>query len=291
MYHRIGSTIAGDPWEMTVSPENFELQVQQVALTRTPFPISEFVDRLVLNTLPDDAIAITFDDAYHDNLKLAKPILDRYRVPATIFVAPAFLDKAVFWWDKLQHIVWTSPRIPASIRIELEGRLIDFVFDAEDRRAQALSTLWAAMRDLEPACREEAIDRIGERLDARSVQCDFRPMTRGELKEVASGDVEIGAHTVNHAWLPALEPAAKRREILDSLTLCKELVGYAPRCFSYPYGAFDADTREIVREAGFLGACTVSAALVSPGCDRLALPRIAAPNDLQRFQQAICHAT
>jgi peptidoglycan/xylan/chitin deacetylase (PgdA/CDA1 family) len=287
MYHRVGSSDSGDPWGMTVSPHNFEVQVRWIASARTPLPLSEFARRLTTGTLPPDAIAVTFDDAYFDNLSVAKPILDRYHVPATLFVAPGFLGKAAFWWDRLQHMVWTSPALPATLDLTLGGRQVAFVFDAEDRQANALAALWAAIRDLDEHIRDETLDSLKQLLCASDYHNAFRPMTRDELKQMASGAVEIGAHTVHHAWLPALETAAKQREVLESLALCTELAGYAPQCFSYPYGAFDAESREIVQNAGFLAACTVAASVVSSGSDPLALPRITAPDNMERFKRAM----
>lgn len=284
MYHRVGSSEGGDPWDMTVSPDNFESHVEQIASTRTSFALSEFIKRLLVGTLPNDAVAITFDDAYHDNLSVAKPILDRYKTPATVFVAPALLDRAVFWWDRLQQLIWTSAQIPSSLTVPINGHQVDFDLNVNDRRAHALSTLWTAMRDLGHESRDEALGHLEAVLGVSIGRWNFRPMTSTELKELASGNIEIGAHTVNHAWLPALDSATKQREIYNSLALCTQLVGYKPRCFSYPYGAFDEETRKIVESAGFLGACTVVNAPVSPGCDRLTLPRVRAQNHRGLFR-------
>jgi peptidoglycan/xylan/chitin deacetylase (PgdA/CDA1 family)/SAM-dependent methyltransferase len=284
MYHRVGPSEGGDPWEMTVSPENFESHVEEIASKRTPFPISEFISRHMVGTLPDDAVAITFDDAYHDNLAVAKPILDRYKAPATIFVAPGLLDTPVFWWDRLQQVIWQSAHIPSSLTVPMNGRQVEFDFRADDRRAHALSTLWTAMRDLAHESRDDVLAHLESLLGSPASRWDFRPMTSAELKELASGNIEIGAHTVNHAWLPALDAATKQREIFGSLALCTQLVGYKPRCFSYPYGAFDEETRKIVESAGFLGACTVVDAHVSRGCDRLTLPRVRARNERTLFR-------
>ena len=48
--------------------------------------MSQFVQRLERGTLPMDAVAITFDDGYVDNLREATPRLEAADVPATLFV-------------------------------------------------------------------------------------------------------------------------------------------------------------------------------------------------------------
>ena len=53
----------------------------------------------------DFAISITFDDGYQDNINLALPILEKYNVPAAIFVIARFLNKKDFmWW----YFLWEN---------------------------------------------------------------------------------------------------------------------------------------------------------------------------------------
>lgn len=72
-----------DAWGLAV---NFEQQMRVLRAHRRPLPMSEFVQRLCLGTLPDRAVGITFDDGYIDNLLNAKSILRRYEIPATFFL-------------------------------------------------------------------------------------------------------------------------------------------------------------------------------------------------------------
>jgi peptidoglycan/xylan/chitin deacetylase (PgdA/CDA1 family) len=85
MYHRVAEPLC-DPWGLAVSPIHFEQQMRVLRAHRTPLPMSEFVQRLCLGTLPDRAVGITFDDGYIDNLLNAKSILRRYEIPATFFL-------------------------------------------------------------------------------------------------------------------------------------------------------------------------------------------------------------
>ena len=55
-------------------------------------------------TLPLDAVALTFDDGYVDNLVFGKPRLEAADLPATVFLATGYIDRfEPFWWDELQH--------------------------------------------------------------------------------------------------------------------------------------------------------------------------------------------
>src|SRR5687767_7178597 len=80
MYHRIARPSA-DPWGLAVRPDHFEEHLSVLRRRRSPLPMSEFVTRLEHATLPADAVAVTFDDGYVDNLLHAKPRLAAAAVP------------------------------------------------------------------------------------------------------------------------------------------------------------------------------------------------------------------
>src|SRR5438309_2356455 len=108
MYHRV-AFVQNDPWGLAVDPERFEEQIAYAKQHRSPMSVDEFVERLRSKSLPADAVAVTFDDGYRDNLVNAKPVLARYGVPATLFLATGFVDQdAPFWWDELATMILAS---------------------------------------------------------------------------------------------------------------------------------------------------------------------------------------
>ena len=49
-------------------------------------------------------ITITFDDGYKDNLDYALPILEKFKVPATVYVTTRFLEGDTWmWWYELKE--------------------------------------------------------------------------------------------------------------------------------------------------------------------------------------------
>ena len=73
-YHRIADEPV-DPWGLAVSPTHLEEQLEVVRRTRQPLPLTDFVRGLAAGSLPADAVALTFDDGYVDNLLVGKPRL------------------------------------------------------------------------------------------------------------------------------------------------------------------------------------------------------------------------
>ena len=51
-------------------------------------------------------IVITFDDGYNDNLLHALPVLEKYQVPASIYITTRFLEEhAWMWWYELKEAI------------------------------------------------------------------------------------------------------------------------------------------------------------------------------------------
>ena len=82
-------------------------------------------------------------------------------------------------------------------------------------------------------------------------------METSQIKEIAkSGLIEIGAHTVNHAYLKGLPYGKAFFEINKSKEELSLLIGSPIVSFAYPYGGFDNQSIEIVKKSGFKTAVT-----------------------------------
>lgn len=90
-YHHVSDKT---PASTSISPQQFKAHMQYLVENNfTVVPLSSVVNQIVKKQeIIDKTIVITFDDAYLDILTNAKPILDEYGFPYTIFVNPAILD-------------------------------------------------------------------------------------------------------------------------------------------------------------------------------------------------------
>lgn len=80
MYHSVGTRVPGDYLERySISPGLFQQQMNHLS---EHFPIKKFTDVGV----HENAIAVTFDDGFADNLDIASPVLVDLNIPFTIFV-------------------------------------------------------------------------------------------------------------------------------------------------------------------------------------------------------------
>jgi peptidoglycan/xylan/chitin deacetylase (PgdA/CDA1 family) len=99
-YHRIAD-VDQDPQKLCVAPDVFEAHLQFLTAHYEVVSLSVLLERLQEKNLTGKEAVITFDDGYRDNLQNALPLLEKYQIPATIFITTAYLgEQANFAWDQ-----------------------------------------------------------------------------------------------------------------------------------------------------------------------------------------------
>jgi peptidoglycan/xylan/chitin deacetylase (PgdA/CDA1 family) len=292
MYHRI-ATPAVDPWGLSVSPERFAEQVHAFRQRRTILSMDTFVMRLRSASLPRNAMALTFDDGYMDNFQLAKPILEKAGVPATIFLTTARIGTTEqFWWDELAHMVLLSTEsVRTKVTMETERLPIDLppgdplvepraAWRAWDEPVTARETmyltLWRALRHCGLESRATAMAELRASFGTARPSPDSLPMRAEDVGGLASNMISVGAHGQTHQPLTSLPPSARLDEIQRSRSEAEELSRQPVTGFAYPHGDRDAATIDMVKRAGFDWACsTHEAPIDTANADRYDLPRIA----------------
>jgi peptidoglycan/xylan/chitin deacetylase (PgdA/CDA1 family) len=294
MYHRVAFA-RHDPWGLAVDPERFEEQIAYVKHHRTPMRMEELVDRLRSKTLPANAVAVTFDDGYRDNLVNAKPVLARHGVPATLFLATGFINQNTpFWWGELATMILASTQTMRDQQVwageavtldwgEAERSDIAGGWRASDEprtaRQKAYLAIWRRLQRATAEERDVAMNALRRRLGMAQDPLG-KPMNSDEIRAFLSdGLVELGAHTVTHPALTLLSRLESRREIDGSGHRCRELATKCVNGFAYPYGDMSSEVRSDVARLGFSWACSTEGGFVDgKQPDIYALPRIAVPN-------------
>ena len=86
LYHHVSSST---PASTSISPETFKSHMEYLETHHTVVPLQDVVSAIQNNTtLPEKAVAITFDDGYANILDNAHPILAEMDFPYTVFINP-----------------------------------------------------------------------------------------------------------------------------------------------------------------------------------------------------------
>lgn len=100
-------------------------------------------------------------------------------------------------------------------------------------------------------------------------------MDVNQIKELGSDPLcTIGAHTCSHPHLSGLSKEEQRHEIEECKTDLEHLLGRPVRHLAYPYGDYNQETLQIVRQLGFETAVTTSGRSVRNDAKLLELDRV-----------------
>ncbi|HKZ05053.1 MAG TPA: glycosyltransferase [Methylomirabilota bacterium] len=278
-YHRVLPVRAAQTYAlppMAMPRDEFDAQMGHLARHYAPLPLAEAAERLARGSLPKRAVAVTFDDGYGDNYRHAFPILKKHGVPATIFVVTGALDRRTsFWWDAVAAAVDRLAHQSAADRNHLPTWLTACLAPL---RAGALSREVARgiIRRLNALERQERERSVAALLAAApgAGGAGDDLLTWDQVREMHRGGVEVGSHTVSHAFLDELAPAEARREIEESLERLATELGAPARLFAYPRGRMAEPLRALLLDAGVLAAVTTELGDNRPGADLLALHRL-----------------
>lgn len=235
-------------------------------------PLSEAVDRLGRGALPPRAAAITFDDGYADNLLHAVPILRRYGLQASFFIATGFLNGGRMWNDTIiESVRGTSCSVLDARFLGLDELPLGTV---EERRA-ALGKLIPTIKHKPGAQRTDAVAQLAEVCGVALP--DDLMLSSDQVRTMRDQGMSIGAHTVAHPILATLDETTATREMADSRDFLQGLLGERIGLFAYPNGKLGADYRvehvRIARKLGFDAAVSTNPGACARASDPYQLPR------------------
>lgn len=283
MYHALredDGDHAGLPLEtISVSVRAFTLQLRYVRKHYNVISLTQLVDAMEGRArIPERALVITFDDGYMNNYTLAFPLLRRFGVPATVFLATEFVDRGTpFWWDLVRFAVMSTRG--QSLNLDINGRESLLSLATAHERGDAGTKLIERLGQLNGRGRESALRALCVALDVDPARFPIgdtavQPLTWRAVREMALGGIEFGSHTVSHAILPRCDSETLAAELEESRAIIEKKVGASCRLFCYPNGDLDIETRRAVMKAGYRCAVTAVPGMVSLDDDPYLLKRM-----------------
>jgi peptidoglycan/xylan/chitin deacetylase (PgdA/CDA1 family) len=289
VYHRFSR----QPRARYISSQQFAEQMEfLVANEITVLPLTDIVRGLTSGgSLPRNVVALTVDDGYSDFYDIAFPILQRFALPATIFVPTDFVDGRVWLWpDLIRHILgntrassvtWSAGR--AQQTLPLGG-------------AEQIENAWSAIAEhclqLDSAERRPFIFALAGRLGVPIPAVpdeDHRPLSWEQLRHVSRHGIEVGAHSCSHPRLALESPQRQIREITECKARLEEMLQRPARHFCYPHGGrfdYNLQSKALVKAAGYESAA-VCFEDGHPVRDVLELRRYSIGESILDFQKAV----
>ena len=303
LYHRVAK-LKSDPQLLSVTPGHFAEHLEHLREHYHPISLNELAKAIEEKRVPNRAVAITFDDGYVDNLRNAKPLLEKYEIPSTVFVTSGYVGQnREFWWDELERLLLLPESLPDSLTVTINNKIYSWNTESQEKdfdyekyrqwnvtmteiptsRNQAYIDLCNLLRPMDNSSREEILNQIINWAGLENTcRPDYRAMSADEVRSlIDDGLIEVGGHTQTHPVLASLSPHDQVKEIEGSKKFLEAIIGQPVTTFSYPYGGlsdYTMDTVAIVQNSGFSCVCSNFPGVVLKGSDCFQLPRFLVRN-------------
>ncbi len=97
------------------------------------------------------------------------------------------------------------------------------------------------------------------------------------LKIAMKDGIEIGNHTHSHAYFLNESTTTRYKTFKDEIELSQSIIqknlNFTPVTFTYPYGEFDIEMKNIAKQVGFNAAAAQNSGVVHSGTDLFMCPR------------------
>lgn len=229
-------------------------------------------------TLKKLVVHLSFDDGYLDNFTLAYPILKKYDIPFSVFIASDLIDneKPFMWWYMIEAII--NFKLPVSFDKYL------FSITAEEYIRETGSNIFAKFRAFIIEHLDKDKTYFEEKISGYFLQMPAVPLPKmmrwNEINDMLlSGLCEIGVHTVTH---PRFKNISNEKRIYEILH-CRERIALNTQVlsnyFAFPYGSKEdigdtAGLQEMFSSCGMELCLTTIPGELNRDTEKLFVPRI-----------------
>lgn len=236
-YHSLDSTGSG----ISTSYDNWRMHLQ--FFQENEFQVVSLKDFFSGSYSQIEKVLImTFDDGYQNNYAYAFKDLREQGYTATFFIVPEYTGLDACWMKRdAGHLIYSGHEY-------LESLWEVFRDKAALNIPYIRSNLPQLLKSGNDRCLNEIykLHKVGK----------LPLMNWEEIRILSESGMDIGAHTLTHSSLGELEKEEAREEIYRSKVIIEEKIKTEVKFFCYPYGNIQNNVSELVRDSGFLGACS-----------------------------------
>lgn len=255
----------------TLAPQ-FEQELRVLKRWFNVLPLSEAVERLYADDLPERAVCLTFDDGYHDAIVNTVPILKRFGFSATYFIVANSLDGQAMWNDR----VVAGLQAHSSGELDLREFGLGMVKTAtEDARGELAERIFRQFGSSEQPTQLALADAICAQAQG---EIQLQPTaTEADLRQLVADGMGVGCHTLSHKVLSRVDVDTARHEMLAGRQRIEQAIDQPVELLAYPVGSpgIDIGAREaaLARALGFKAAFTTGWGAATPKTDAFFMPR------------------
>jgi carbamoyltransferase len=262
----------------SITPEELDVQLRALTQNFVCTTVGELMNPFA--DLPETVAVVTFDDGFKDVVEHALPVLQRWRVPATIYCCSAPLLEGVVlnvhrvhllqaklgldrFREEFERVLGSRP--PVALEPSTHPGLLGlYPYDDEaTRRFKRLLNFDLPYRELDPVLHTLFERFIGS--DAEIAPKLY--LSDSDLRRCQDAGLEIGVHGHSHRVLSRLTEDEQRFELGTCVDHLREVCGMREVHASYPYGidgSWNDATKRVAAALGLASASTKVRAIVKP---------------------------
>lgn len=249
--------------------EEFETLVAAISKHFSTFTISKALELQEIGQLSKLSLCISFDDGYADNYSNALPILEKYNVPATFFVATQGTKLGYLWNDVLLNNI----RRTQAPEMSVAGKT--WHLDSIENKVATYLNLVSQLKFMPNKQRDETLAKIVQQLG--TIDTPRCMMTENELRRLHELGHEIGGHTTTHSILGVQDEQVAVTEIQSNKSDLETILDTKIKTFAFPNGYFprDFDQKHIdmIKTSGFKFACSTNDGGITSKSNRYSVSR------------------
>lgn len=277
-YHRVGTE--GVPFHSKLDPALFEAHMCYVKNRYRVVPLGQLVREMAASENVRPTLAITFDDGYRDLFAHAFPTLEKYQIPATIYLIGHCMETGEApWYDR----VFAGFTTFSGTSLELEARgTRRFFLDTLQARLSAAWEIVCYLRSIPDTARQRWCAEFDRRMRSPIESLESRMLDWDQVRAMQAVGISFGAHTMSHPTVSQLDPAALKAELVDCKKLLETGLDAPVEDFAYPFGKLtdgSSISQDFIVHASYRSAVTTIQGFNSPGANPFMLRRLQIGNE------------
>ena len=274
LYHGVTNFKAGENNNLRnynskhLSKTIFEDQIEQISKSCNVISTDELIKNWQEKIeYKKPTVVITFDDGFQNNFSIAKPILEKYKVPATFYISTGNItNQKIFWVDTLE-IMFTDtvikeivPKNTPFISDLISKDIQNLTLESRDNKIKILDKIKQKLKLCHPKKRNFFLENVAKELEVeksysiKDSHQDYSVLSWDELKKIKSNSLfTIGGHSRWHNILSKLKGQELEEEIYGSIKDIENNLGSFSGHYAYPEGQaehFNLETIKILKKYG-----------------------------------------
>jgi peptidoglycan/xylan/chitin deacetylase (PgdA/CDA1 family) len=271
-----------------IPPNRFEKHLKYIKKNYRVISLKKLVNSLNQGKVAPCSMVITFDDGFADNFIYAFPILQRYKINGTFFLATDCIDnRSPLWIQELYYLINNVgvERIIQTINTlthKLKIPQLNIEFPLNKNLQEKVEEYMAF--SLNKIMRNNVLATLYRKYNFQREKIFSQAqiyLNWDQIKLMKRDGIDFGNHGASHTPLSALPPDEQLEEITKSKKVIEQKIKRNFFPFSYPYGMdwdFTETTKNIIIDTGHSCALTAMATLNDENTSPYELGRIVIDN-------------